>query len=95
MTPGTRWNVEITAFAEKQLNKLDRIAAGRIRSYVAERLATAVDPRSLGLKMAGRRDMWRFRVGDYRILASVHNDRMCILILQVGARGGIYKRGHW
>lgn len=91
MTAGKRWKIEITAKAEKQMGRLDSVVVRRIREFVHGRLAVDVNPIRLGVKMAGEEDMWRFRVGGYRIITRIQAERMIILVVEVGSRGGIYK----
>jgi len=63
------WNVELTATAEKQLKKLDRKWQGIILDYLEDEIADLSDPRSRGKGLVGdRKGIWRYRVGDYRIL---------------------------
>ena len=74
------WRIELTPEAIRDLARLGKPEAKRIRLFLRDRLALADDPRSLGKKLKGRlREFWRFRVGDYRILARLENDRLLIL----------------
>ena len=65
----------------------------RIRRYLEERLASLDDPRQLGAPLRGTQfaDLWRFRVGDYRIIARLEHDRLVILVLAVAHRREVYR----
>lgn len=82
--------VEYTATALRQLRKLDRPIARRIVDYLDE-VAQLDDPRSRGKALVGdRAGVWRYRVGDYRILCELLDAELVILALEVGHRGDIY-----
>ncbi len=84
------YEIEITRTAEKRLKTLPRQEQGRI---VDAMLALSRDPRPRGSrKLQGYEDVFRIRVGSYRILYSVEQRRLIIIILKVGHRGDIYQR---
>ena len=84
------WVIEYTATAEKQLRKLDRQIARRILDYLDERIAPLEDPRTRGKALSGPLgELWRYRIGDYRVICAVLDDRMLILVLEVGHRGSV------
>jgi mRNA interferase RelE/StbE len=88
----TTWSVEISTEFEKALKKTDRAVAGRVIAYLDD-LAALDDPRSRGKALSGDLSaFWRYRVGDYRILAQVLDHRMVIVAVQLGHRSSIYKR---
>ena len=83
------YEIEITRTAEKQLKKLPREEQGRV---VATILRLADEPRPRGSrKLAGYDDVFRIRVGTYRILYSVSSGRLVIIILKVGHRRDVYR----
>ena len=85
------WRIELTPEAARDLSRLGKPEAKRVRDFLRDRLALSDDPRPLGKKLKGRlREFWRFRVGDYRILARLENDRLLILVVRVGHRSRIY-----
>jgi mRNA interferase RelE/StbE len=87
------WKIEFTPEAEKQLAKTDRQSAKRIINFLLERIATAEDPRSLGKALKGvLREFWRFRVGDYRIICRIEDDRLLVLVVRVAHRREAYRR---
>jgi len=80
------WTVSLSETAEKQLGKLDRQVARRLVSFLKDRLATSVDPRALGEALTGSRfgDLWKYRQGDYRIIAKIEDEILQILVIKVG-----------
>ncbi|MFZ0478980.1 MAG: type II toxin-antitoxin system RelE/ParE family toxin [Terriglobales bacterium] len=86
------WQVEITRTAEKQITKLDRVVQKSILQFLRERVQTASDPRMLGKPLHGdKKDLWRYRVGDYRIVCDIQDDRVVVLVVRVGHRKGVYR----
>lgn len=87
------WQIEFDPAAKKELSKLDPQIAKRILQFLKFRLAKHPDPRELGEALKGSRlgEFWKYRVGDYRIIASIHDKTVCILVLRIGDRKEIYK----
>ena len=87
------WLIEFAPSAEKQLTKFDPKVAKRIFKFCRERLAVQSDPRILGEALKGSEygDYWWYRVGDYRIIASIHDKEISIIVVNVGDRKHIYK----
>jgi mRNA interferase RelE/StbE len=85
------WRIEVSETAKKQLSALDRPVQERIRKYLRERVAPASDPRELGdplrSNMAG---LWKYRVGDYRIVAEIREKEVLILVVRIGHRSKVY-----
>lgn len=77
--------------ALKDLKKLDKHTRTLILSWIEKHLVGTVDPRSHGKGLtANRSGQWRYRVGDYRILAEIQDDKIVILVLNVGHRKEVY-----
>ena len=87
------WTVEYATSVRKSVRKLAPEARTRIRNYIEGRLASLDDPRQLGVPLRGTQfaDLWRFRVGDYRIIAHLEHARFIILVLAVGHRSEVYR----
>jgi mRNA interferase RelE/StbE len=84
------YSVEFLPSAARQLAKLDRSVQRRI-ARVINRLA--LDPRGRGIvKLQGAEDVWRIRVGDYRMLYQIADDRLVILVVAIGHRATVYRR---
>lgn len=85
------YRVEFTERALKDLKKLDRHTAALILGWVRKNLENCENPRLHGKGLtANRSGQWRYRVGDYRLLAEIKEDKIIILILNVGHRRDIY-----
>jgi mRNA interferase RelE/StbE len=87
------WTIEFDQRAERDLAKLDKSIQKRIVRYLQERIAPADDPRSFGHGLThALSDLWRFRIGDYRILCKIEDDCLIVLVVAVGHRSTIYER---
>jgi mRNA interferase RelE/StbE len=86
------WRVEIDRAADRELRKLGSEAERLISRYLRERIAGSDDPRRFGHALTGdRKGLWRFRVGDYRIVASIEDDRFVVLVVTIGHRREVYR----
>lgn len=86
------WTIEYTDTARRQLKKLDRQTARRILDFMDDRVAKQEDPRTLGKALSGALgDLWRYRVGDYRIVCEIHQGRVRILVVRIGHRREVYR----
>ncbi len=87
------WRIEINDDARKELAKLDRQVAQRITAFLRERVAVLDDPRSIGEALKGSKlgEFWKYRVGDYRIIASIEDGALCILVVKIGNRREVYR----
>lgn len=84
------YEVEYSATALRQLRKLDRPVARRVIDYLDE-VAELEDPRARGTGLIGdRAGIWRYRVGDYRVLCDIHDADVVILALEIGHRRSVY-----
>jgi len=87
------WKIEFDPAAIKELEKLDKTVERRIVKFLRERVASLDDPRQIGGSLKGTKSgLWKYRVGDYRIICSLEHDRLVVLVLQVGHRREVYKR---
>lgn len=78
--------------AQKALKKMDKHQAGLIMSWISKNLNEIAFPRHHGKALAGNKSgQWRYRVGDYRIIAHIDDDTITILVLEIGHRREIYK----
>ncbi|MGA0333016.1 MAG: type II toxin-antitoxin system RelE family toxin [Kiritimatiellia bacterium] len=81
------WDYKISERALKQLKKLDKPAASQIIRYLDERIPGTEDPRQCGKQFKGElNNIWRYRIGDYRILCQLQDEVFIVLILQAGHR---------
>lgn len=88
------WRIELAAEADRELGKLDQQVARRLLKFLHERLAPLEDPRCIGEALKGSRfgELWKYRVGDYRIVASIEDDRVLILVVRFGHRREVYRK---
>jgi len=88
------WVIKLSETAEKQLAQLDKPVAQRIVKFLRERVAALDDPRSIGEALTGSRfgELWKYRQGDYRIVASIEDGLVKILVVKIGHRKEVYKR---
>ena len=87
------WQIEFEDAALKELAKLDKPVAKRIVTFLRERVAVLDDPRSIGEALKGSKlgELWKYRVGDYRIIADIEDGVMRVLVLKVGNRREVYR----
>ncbi|MGH9351750.1 MAG: type II toxin-antitoxin system RelE family toxin [Terriglobia bacterium] len=87
------WKVELSPGADRELNKLDAQHARRILKILHERVAKLNDPRSVGEALHGSRlgEFWKYRVGDYRLICKIEDNRLLVLVLRIGHRKEIYR----
>jgi mRNA interferase RelE/StbE len=90
--PQTAWTVEFDDRARRELRKLDAKIQQTILRYLRERIAVAEDPRRFGKplrhNLAG---LWRYRIEDYRLICRIEDERVVVLVLQVGHRRDVYE----
>lgn len=85
------YKVEYTKSAIKNLKGLDKPVRKMILNWIEKKLINCSDPRQHGKALVGNHSgKWRYRVGDYRILADILDDKIVILVLNVGHRREIY-----
>ncbi|WP_310475463.1 type II toxin-antitoxin system RelE/ParE family toxin [Sandarakinorhabdus sp.] len=88
------WRIDLTDSAAKQLRKLDPQIAKRILTFLRLPLATLDDPRNIGEALRGKDlgDFWKYRVGDWRIIADLDDGVMLITAIRLGNRREVYRR---
>jgi mRNA interferase RelE/StbE len=83
------WRVIIHRKAEKILKRLDGDTLERIRRAIR---SLANDPRPSGVKkLTGYEDLYRLRVGDWRLIYAIEADRLIVLVLEISPRGSAYR----
>lgn len=85
------WTVEVSDFAERQLGKLDRPVQKRLLDWLDDRIDGCKNPRHFGEPLKGNlAGLWRYRVGDYRIICEIQDEKLVVLALAVGHRREVY-----
>ncbi len=87
------WRIEFERAAARELDKLGPQSAGRILCYLRDRVAPLDDARSIGQALKGDRfgEFWRYRIGDYRVIARIDDAAALILVLRIGHRREVYR----
>jgi mRNA interferase RelE/StbE len=87
------WKVEFARTALRELDKLDRPVAQRILAFLHDRVVVRGDPRGVGqaLKGSDLGELWKYRVGDWRVVAEIQDRRLMVLVVRVGNRRDVYR----
>ena len=85
------WSVEFTKAARKDIRALDPVVRKRIEGAIRSKLV--IDPKAHLAPLSGElRGLGKFRVGPYRLICKLEEDRLLILVLKLGARGSVYRK---
>lgn len=88
----SKYSVEYSKEAQKNLKKLDNPISTRITKWIDENLVNCENPRLHGKPLNGSlSENWSYRVGDYRIIAKIEDDKILITVVEIGHRRQIYK----
>jgi len=87
------WTVEISESALRELDKLDPQHARRILKFLNDRIAGSNDPRTVGQALQGAKlgEFWKYRVGDYRLICKIVDERLIVIVLRIRHRREIYR----
>lgn len=86
------WQINWTDPALKEYRKLDKQVQKDIRDYLVERIIEAKNPRSFGKPLSGSLSgLWRYRIGDYRVVCRIEDGALTVLILRVAHRSKVYR----
>jgi mRNA interferase RelE/StbE len=86
------YKIEFSEKAKKSIKKLDRQVQKKILDYIDEKICKNPYHKRLGIKLSYEKaGLWRYRVGDYRIICEINDKKITILVLDVGHRRDIYK----
>ena len=87
-----KYKVDSLPRAVKALEKLDKFTRRIILDWIEKNLVDCENPRAHGKPLtADRVGQWRYRIGDYRVIAKIEDDRLIILVIAIGHRREIYK----
>ncbi|NRA89525.1 MAG: type II toxin-antitoxin system RelE/ParE family toxin [Simkaniaceae bacterium] len=91
----TKWTLQFSKDALKDLKKLDKGVSKRILTYLKERVLPLEDPRTLGKPLGHNLShIWRYRVANYRILCELHDKTLVIEVVETGHRKDVYDPRH-
>jgi mRNA interferase RelE/StbE len=87
------WRIELEMAAKRELADLDPPIARRILKFLHERVAKLENPRSIGEALAGPRlgEFWKYRIGDWRVIAKIEDADIKILVVRIGNRREVYR----
>lgn len=86
------WSVETTPRFDREFKKFDRFTQRMVKNWVVKNLQDAIDPHLRGKALTGNlRGLWRYRIGDYRLICKMEDDHLVILALSVGHRREVYR----
>ena len=86
------WRIEVAKDVQRSMRKLDKQVASRITAKLRE-VSQLDDPRSTGKALTGNlAGLWRYRVGDYRIICDIEDEVLVILVVEVEHRSKVYRR---
>jgi len=86
-----KYSVETTSRFDKEFKKLDRYTQLMIKSWITKNLIDCENPRIHGkVLVANRKGQWRYRIGDYRLICLIEDDRLIITALNIGHRRDVY-----
>ena len=75
-----------------ELRKLDKNLAKRVFDYMDGRIASYDDPRQFGKALSGPLGgLWRYRIGDYRVICNIQDDVLRVLVVRVARRDTAYR----
>ena len=85
------WDYELSGGAIRNLERLGPSVTLAVKRYLDKRIKGAPDPRAFGKPLRhGLKGLWRYRVGDYRLLCRLEDRRLVVLVVEVGHRSTVY-----
>lgn len=87
------WRVEFAPPALRELDKLDRQVGRRILAFLHDRVVARGDPRGVGQALKGSElgELWKYRIGDYRVIVEIEDRVLRVLVVRVGNRKDVYR----
>ena len=86
------WRIEFDPDALRELSRLDPSIQRRIIAYLRQRIAKPEDPRRFGRALRGNlQNLWRYRIGDFRLICEIRDDPRLVVVLGVGHRKDVYE----
>jgi mRNA interferase RelE/StbE len=86
------WTINFSEISLKQLKKLNISVSKKIIAYMDSKVRTNSNPRNLGKALSlNKAGLWRYRIGDYRVICKIHDEEIIILVLEIGHRKDIYE----
>ena len=87
------YELKFSARAFKALSKLDQQTQKLIKNWLISNLVNTLDPRTKGKALQGNlKGLWRYRIGDYRLIAEIRDREFLIILLELAHRSEIYRK---
>lgn len=87
------YRVETTSRFDREFRKLDRYTQKMVKAWIEKNLVGCEDPRAHGKGLtANLSGQWMYRIGDYRLICLIEDDKLVILALTIGHRSDIYRK---
>ena len=85
------WAIKFAGSAKRELKRLDKQVQQNIRNYLRDKIATDLDPYRFGAPLRKNLSgLWKYRVGDYRVICNIQDQEIVVLVLRVGHRKKVY-----
>lgn len=86
------WTIEFLPEAARELRKLDRQVAASLLRFLHQRVRRADNPRAVGEPLRTERlgAYWKYRVGDYRLICCIQDQRILVTVVRIGHRSDVY-----
>ena len=87
------WQIDFDPDALKDLRKIDTTIQARLIGFLKLRVSTLENPRSIGEALSGNKlgAYWKYRVGDWRIICDIQDQRIVVRVLRIGNRREVYR----
>ncbi|WP_089952105.1 type II toxin-antitoxin system RelE/ParE family toxin [Limnohabitans sp. 2KL-3] len=87
------WQIEFDPDALKDLRKLDQPIQIRLVGFLRTRVSSLTNPRDIGEALSGQRlgSYWKYRVGDWRIICDIQDQKILVRVLRIGNRREVYR----
>jgi mRNA interferase RelE/StbE len=87
------WKIEFDPDALKDLRKLDKAIQIRLVGFLRTRLSSLTNPRNIGEALSGQRlgSYWKYRVGDWRIICDIQDQKILVRVLCIVSRREVYR----
>jgi mRNA interferase RelE/StbE len=88
------WHIEFLPKVDNYLGKLNSTSKKQILTFLYKRILPLENPRSVGEALKGKRfaGLWKYRIGDFRVICQIEDKKISILVVKVGNRREVYKK---
>jgi len=88
-----KWSIEVKKKALNALSKINLTDRVKIAQFLEQTLANLDNPRQYGKSLEGKfKGLWRYRVGNYRIICDIRDTEVLIIAVEIGHRSKVYKQ---